>query len=83
MGQEMKDGVREIVGKSVSGVIVAKNDQGEPHVQVFLTFSDGTYFEFWGENFSCAGGVMRGDKSAVATYLESLGAAITKTFPAS
>lgn len=38
-----------IVGKTVSGIVVADNDDGSPQSQVFLTFRDGTAFELWGD----------------------------------
>ncbi len=76
----MKDGVGEIVGKSIAGIVVAENNR-PPRVQLFLTFADGTYFEIWGDNFTCAGGVDRGDAETAAAYAKSFGARITKTFP--
>ena len=38
-----------IVGKIVSGVVVADHEDGSPRSQIFLTFRDGTAFELWGD----------------------------------
>ncbi len=76
----MKDGIREIVGKSIAGIVVAENNRS-PRVQLFLTFTDGTYFEIWGDSFSCAGGVDRGDAETAAAYARLFGARITKIYP--
>ena len=40
----MKDGIRQIVGKTISGVVVKEADR-LPRMQVYLLFTDGTYFE--------------------------------------
>lgn len=63
----MKDGLRGILGKSISNVVVASRDTA-PKQQVFLVFSDGTYFEFYGEQFNCAGSVDLGDLVEVLDY---------------
>lgn len=76
----MKDGIREIIGKNISGVVVAQNDKS-PRIQLFLTFTDGTYFEIWGDNFSCAGGIDRGGAATAAGYAQALGARITASYP--
>lgn len=40
-------GFEEILGARISGVVL-KDNPGPPHQQVFLAFSDGTYFEIYG-----------------------------------
>jgi hypothetical protein len=62
-------------------VVVARNADSDPRNQVFLVFSDGTSFEFWGENFSCAGGVDRKGLEEVIRYAKKLGASISKIYP--
>ena len=42
----MKDGIRQIVGKTISGVVVKEADR-LPRMQVYLLFTDGTYFEIY------------------------------------
>lgn len=73
----MKDGLKEIIGKKIATVVVAKSD-GQPRVQVFLVFADGSNFEFYGENFTCCAGL---DRTAdIERYVESANGRITKVF---
>ena len=53
----MKNGWREIIGRTVAGVIVAKSRK-TPHHQVFLVFADGTSFEIYGDAVTCSSGVL-------------------------
>lgn len=68
----MKNGVKYIVGKEVAGVVVASSPNN-PRQQVFLTFTDGTYFEFWGESFNCAAWVDQGGPEAAIAYASKNG----------
>lgn len=45
----MKDGAAQIVGKTISGVIVkrAKDFNAKPQGQLFLLFDDNTAYEFY------------------------------------
>jgi hypothetical protein len=63
----MNDGVRELIGKTVQHVVVA---QGTRH-QVFLVFTDGTYFEFYGQQFRGTGGVDSGGLEAALAYVRT------------
>ena len=81
IGVVMKDGIGQILGRTVSGVIIAKNERRSPRYQLFLTFSDGTYFEIWGDSVACAGGIDRGGADAAIAYAESFGAHITARYP--
>ena len=77
----MKDHIRDIVGKTITGVIVAKKENDLPRHQVFLVFSDDTYFEFYGSDFCCAGGVDKGGYVAARDYAErSMKAKITAVY---
>ena len=64
----MKSGLSQIVGRQIAGVVVATKDRS-PREQVFLTFTDGTHFEFWGDNFSCGGGVDAGGPDVAIEYV--------------
>ena len=75
----MKAGMSEIVGKEIVGVVAARNGD-MPNHQVFLAFSDGTYFEFFGENFSCASGVLPGGLEKATQYAVSMGGTITHLY---
>jgi hypothetical protein len=79
----MKDGIREVLGKTISGIVVGENST-QPKVQLFITFTDGTYFEIYGESFSCASGVNRGGVAEATKYAtESLGTSINRTYVSS
>ena len=45
-----KDALANMLGKIISGVVVAKNKEGNPYERLFLLFSDGTSFELWTES---------------------------------
>lgn len=78
----MKAGVADIVGKQITGVVVADNER-PPRQQVFLLFSDGTSFEFYGDQFSCTGGLDRHDAADAIRYARKAGAAIRQVHPKS
>jgi hypothetical protein len=66
----MKDAIKEVVGKTVKGVIVTEGEKG-PHSQVFLVFSDNTYYELYTSNsmtISGAGGIDKGGMQAARAY---------------
>lgn len=73
----MKDGIKNIIGKKISKIIVAENTN-TPKRQVFLVFSDDTYFEFYGDIFSGAGGVDEGGFEAAKKYAENIMSAVIK-----
>lgn len=75
----MKDGLKEIVGKRIAGVVVAESDQ-DSRQQVFLVFGDGTTFEFHGNHFTCSAGLK--ESARLANYLKSGGAQVKRIFPA-
>lgn len=68
----MKNALGHIVGKTITGVIVAENEDNrvQPRHHVFLVFSDDTYFEFFGQDFRCAGGVDPGGYASARLYAE-------------
>ena len=73
----MKEGIRQVLGKTISGIVVAENDK-EPAMQLFLTFTDGTYFEIWGNSFNCCSELDRGGVAEAKRYAESQGAIVGK-----
>ena len=70
----MKDGLKYIVGKQIAAVIVAESNERWFRNQVFLVFSDGSRFEFYGEQFSCCAGL--DDAQRISAYVESGGGKI-------
>ena len=75
----MKLGLAQIIGKEVTGAIVATNTRS-PERQLFLMFSDGTYFEVWGSNFSCAGSAREGGPEDVINYIVKAGGEVAFTY---
>ena len=49
MRARSEQALSEMIGKVISGVVLTVNSEGHPRSQVFVTFSDGTAFEFWGD----------------------------------
>jgi hypothetical protein len=79
----MKNGVKDIVGRRVSGIVVVESTQ-VPRRQVFLIFDDNTYFEFYGDHFTGAGGIDKGGAVDAATYATKvMGAKIDVVYPES
>lgn len=76
----MKSTIGEIVGKEVTGVVVAYNAH-EPRKQVFLRFRDGTYLELWGESFSCTSAIDRGGLPEILAYTKAMGAYDVVIYP--
>ncbi|MGE0594655.1 MAG: hypothetical protein AB7G23_08975 [Vicinamibacterales bacterium] len=68
----MKDAIRDIVGKSIAGVVVKESDR-PPRRQVFLVFSDGTYYELYSGSgdIKGAGGIDTGGLEAVRNYMSA------------
>lgn len=77
----MKDGIKEIVGRTVAGVVIAYNKARPPHHQIFLIFEDGTSFEIYGDSFSCTSGVNRGGMEWALRYARlAPGAQVTNVY---
>jgi len=43
----VKASLAQLIGRTISAVVVTENDHSEPQSQLFLVFRDGTSFEFW------------------------------------
>lgn len=74
----MKDGFKEIVGRQIAAVVVARGARRPPAQQVFLLFTDGTRFEIYGEPFTCCSGLDRGDD--IDRYVEAAGGKVVQRF---
>ena len=70
----MKDGVRQIIGKRIAGIVAKKSNGRSPKSQVFLLFDDGTYYEFWSPDGEITGisGIRYGGKEAVLNYISTV-----------
>lgn len=66
----MKDGAKEILGKTITGVVIKAGGM-PPKSQLFLVFSDGTYYEFYcdRDHIHPTGGLWRGDIEDVRRYM--------------
>lgn len=75
----MKDGPKHLIGKVISGAVVAKGRLGRE--QLFITFTDDTYFEIWGDSFNCNSGVDPGGAEAAIDYAIRGGAEVIAVYP--
>jgi hypothetical protein len=68
----VKNSLNDLIGKIISGVVVAQYPKGNPRSRIFFTFSDGTAFEFWEDEqaISMAGGLDYGGVDQIAELLE-------------
>lgn len=73
----MKDGIKQLVGKRITGVVAARGN-GHTQDQVFLLLEDGSRFEFYGENFGCTSGLDRGP--GVFRYVRNGGGKVTQAY---
>jgi hypothetical protein len=75
----MQAGLGKIVGKTISHVVVGAADHGSREI-VYLVFQDGTAFEFYGSDFSCASGLDRGGVSKVVTNMQKGGSRVYQVY---
>jgi hypothetical protein len=69
--------LEEVLGKTIERVFVAKRFVGR--MQLFLVFTDGTYYELYGSQaFEGGSGVYRGDAAVVRDILSRSGAWVTE-----
>ena len=65
-----KAAVADIIGKTIKHIVVKEGDR-QPRSQVFLVFTDGSYYEFYSATAEIvgAGGLDVGGIEAVRAYL--------------
>ena len=68
----VKESLADLIGKIISGVVVAQYPQGNPRSRIYLTLSDGTAFEFWDDDNSIhmAGGLDTGGVDQIVKMLD-------------
>ncbi len=67
----MKHEVKQIIGKKICGVVV-KQGTRTPRSQVFLLFTDDTYYEFYSDSdIIGTGGVDPGGLNEVRAYMSN------------
>ncbi len=64
-----RGGFEKMIGKRIKGVVVKESSSDLPRVQVFLLFTDDTYFEFYGSTISGCNDVDHGGLEAVKSYM--------------
>lgn len=76
----MKDGIKQIVGKTIAAVVVASNSR-RPHYQIFLVFDDETSFEIFGDAMTCASGLNPWGIDRVLRYAKvAMGASVNHVY---
>lgn len=63
-----KAALAELPGKTIKGV-VTKQSSKSPFEQIFLVFTDNSYFEIYGSSVSTAGGLDMGGMDEVRAYM--------------
>jgi hypothetical protein len=77
----MKDGIKEIIGKTIAGVVIAHNNHRPPREQIFLVFDDESSYEIYGESFTCASGIYPRGMEGVLRYAKlAPGAVVTRVY---
>ena len=65
--QKRKDPLEQLIGKTISHVVAKEGTS--PRKQVFLVFSDGTYYELFGDQFGGASAIDTGTVEDVRKYM--------------
>lgn len=65
----MNPAIRQIIGRTIDAVIISEANQQGAGDQIFLVFTDGTYYEIYG-NLHGVGGVDQGGFEAALRYAE-------------
>ena len=64
----MKASIRDLIGKTISGIVVKQG--GPVRQQIFLLFSDDTYFEIYSnDGLNYSGAVCSGTADEVRAYM--------------
>jgi len=77
----MKQGIKEIIGKTITSIIAVENQEPSYHNQVFLIFSDNTSFEFYGTGITCASGIDKYGIDGVNKRIERTDGKIKYQYP--
>jgi hypothetical protein len=67
------EGVRTMIGKTITAVIIRECFDQSPNYQLLLVFADGTYFEIYGNEFCTAHNLSKGDAQAALKYADGFG----------
>ena len=72
----MKDAIRGIVGKTVESVVISEDNKKGPTDQIFLVFTDRSYFEIYGD-LALTGGIDSGGEAEALIYAKLFAGKIT------
>ena len=62
--------IKDIVGKTIKGIVVKKSDIKNPTSQIFLLFNDNTYYEFYCDSIiRGTNGIDNGGMDTVKNYM--------------
>jgi hypothetical protein len=64
--------LKQIIGKSIGGIVLAENTGPGPQYQIFVIFTDNTYLEFYG-NLGWSTYLETGDVQTVRQYASRFG----------
>ena len=64
--------LKQIIGKSIGGIVLAENMGPGPQYQIFVIFTDNTYLEFYGD-MSWTTHLETGDIETVRQYASRFG----------
>ena len=56
----LKPRIRDIKGKTIKGLIINEDIPTSPYNQIFLVFTDDTFYEFYGQQISTTNGIATG-----------------------
>ena len=73
-----KDGLQQIIGKTIREIIVSANNSGAPKYQLLIVFADETHYEFYGEDLQSGTQTYDGDAKVVLQYIKKRGGQITR-----
>ena len=61
-------GLNQTIGKTIAGYVLRTGSSISPREQVFIVFTDNTYYELYGESINSASAVDRGGMEGAESY---------------
>ena len=72
------EGLQDLIGKQIVGLISVQGSQTGSHEQLFLLFKDNTHFEIYGTGLGWSGRVYPGGRDAVMATLRPDGGSVSE-----
>lgn len=74
--------MRWLLDKTISGIAIKNGKGRQPASQLFITFADGTYFEFYSDGVIVpSGGADPGALDDIRRYLSGITGGVFETYP--